>query len=59
MFAEDATFAMDQSLKAFQKFICILDDLKLILDLKINVNKTVILRVSSLRYTNIQHLENM
>ena len=30
MFADDATFAMDGSLKSFQKLICILDDFKLI-----------------------------
>ena len=59
MFADDATFAMDGSLKSFQKLLCILDDFKLISGLKLNVNKTTILRVGSLKYTNIQHLENL
>ena len=30
MFADDATFAMDGSLKSFQKLLCILYDFKLI-----------------------------
>ena len=59
MFADDATFAMDGSLKSFQKLLCILDDFKLISGLKLNVNKTTILRVGSLKYTNIQHLKNL
>ena len=59
MFADDATFAMDGSLKSFQKLLCILDDFKLISGLKLNVNKTTILRVGSLKYTNFQHLENL
>ena len=59
MFADDATFAMDGSLKSFQKLLCILDDFKLISGLKLNVNETTILRVDSLKYTNIQHLENL
>ena len=57
MVADDATFAMNGSLKSFQKLICILDDFNLISGLKLNVNKTKILRVGSLKYTNIQHLE--
>ena len=59
MFADDATFAMDGSLKSFQKLLCILDDFKLISGLKLNVNKTTILRAGSLKYTNIQHLKNL
>ena len=59
MFADDATFAMNGSLKSFQKLLCILDDFKLISGLKLNVNKTTILRVGSLKYTNIQHLKNL
>ena len=56
MFADDATFAMDGSLKSFKKLICILDDFRSISGLKLNVNKTIILRVGSLRFTNIHHL---
>ena len=48
MFADDATFAMDGSIKPFQKLLCILDDFRLISGLKLNVNKTTILRVGSL-----------
>ena len=59
MFADDATFAMDGSLKSFKKLISILDDFRLISGLKLNVNKTIILRIGSLRYTNIHHLENL
>ena len=59
MFVDDATFAMDGSLKSFQKNLCILDDFKLISGLKLNVNKTTLLRVGSLKYTNIQHLKNL
>ena len=59
MFADDATFAMDGSLKSFKTIIQILDDFKLISGLKLNVNKTIILRVDSLRYTDIQHLKNI
>ena len=59
MFADDATFAMDGSLKSFKALIQILDDFKLISGLKLNVNKTIILRVGSLRYTDIQHLKNI
>ena len=59
MIADDATLAMDGSLKSFQKLICILHDFKLISRLKLNVNKTTILRVDSMKYTNIQHLENL
>ena len=59
LFADDATFAMDGSLKSFKKLICILDDFRSISGLKLNVNKTIILRVGSLRFTNIHHLENM
>ena len=59
MFADDATFAMDRSLKSFKKLISILEDFRLISGLKLNVNKTIILRIGSLRYTNIHHLENL
>ena len=59
MFADDATFAMDGSLKSFQKLLHILEDFKLISGLKLNINKTIILRIGSLRYTDIQHLENL
>ena len=59
MFADDVTFAMDGSLNSFQKLLCIRDDFKLISGLKLNVNKTTILRVGSLKYTNIQHLKNL
>ena len=41
MFADDATIAMDWSLKSFQKLVYILDDFKLILGLKLNI-KTII-----------------
>ena len=50
---------MDGSLKSFKKLICILDDFRSISGLKLNVNKTIILRVGSLRFTSIHHLENM
>ena len=56
MFADDATFAMDGSLKSFRKLIYILDNLKLISGLRLNVNKTIILKIGSLRYANIHHL---
>ena len=59
MFADDSTFAMDGSLKSFQKPICILDDFMLISGLRLNVNKTIILRVGSLKFTNFQHLANL
>ena len=59
MFADDVTFVMDGSLKSLKKLIRILDDFKLILGLKLHVNKTIILRVGTLKYTSIQHLENM
>ena len=59
MFADDATFAMDGSLNFFQKLLHILDDFKLISGLKTNINKTIILRIGSLRFANIQPLENM
>ena len=59
MFADDATFAMDGSLKSFNKLISTLDDFRLISGLKLNVIKSVILRIGSLRYTNIHHLENL
>ena len=49
MFADDATFAMDWSLKSFQKLLRILDDFKSISGLKLNVNKTTILRIGSLK----------
>ena len=58
MFADDATFAMDLSLKSFQKLICILDDFKLISGIKLNVNRITILRVGSLKYTKINYLQN-
>ena len=44
MFADDATFAMDGSLKYFKKIISILDDFRLISGLKLNVNKTIIFK---------------
>ena len=59
MFADNATFAMDGSLKSFKKLISILDDFRLISGLKLNVNKTIILRIGSMRYTNIHELENL
>ena len=59
MFADDATFAMDGTLKSFKKLISILDDFRFISGLKLNVNKTIILRIGSFRYTNIHHLENL
>ena len=49
MFADDATFAMDGSLKSFKKLLKILEDFKLISGLKLNINKTIILRIGSLR----------
>ena len=47
MFADDATFAMDRSLKSFKKLISIQEDfnLKLISGLKLNNNKTIILKI--------------
>ena len=50
---------MDGSLKSFKALIQILDDFKSISGLKLNVNKAIILRVGSLRYTDIQHLKNI
>ena len=45
MFADDATFAMDGSLKSFKKLISILADFKLISGLKLNINKTIVLKI--------------
>ena len=59
MFADDATFAMDGSLKSFRKLIYILDNFKLISGLRLNVNKTIILKIGSLRYANIHHLKHL
>ena len=59
IFADDATFAMDGYLKFFKKLISILDDFRLISGLKLNVNKNIILRIGSMRYTNIHNLENL
>ena len=39
MCADDSTFAMDGSLKYFQKLICIHDDFKLISGLRLNVKQ--------------------
>ena len=36
-----------------------LNDFKLIAGINLNVNRTIILRVGSLRYTDIQHLQNI
>ena len=59
MFADDATFAMDGSLKSFRKLIYMLDNFKLISGLIKNVNKTIILKIGSLRYANIHHLKHL
>ena len=59
MFADDATFAMDGSLKSFKKLISILADFKLISGLKLNINKTIVLKIGSLKYTDVHHLSNM
>ena len=59
MFADDATFSMEGSFKYFQKLKSVLDDFNLMSGPNLNVNKTIVFRVGSLRCTNIQHLENM
>ena len=59
MFADNATFAMDRSLKSFKKLIYILDNFKLISGLRLNVDKHIILKTGSLRYANIHHLKYM
>ena len=59
MFADDATFAMDGSLKTFLKLMHILDEFKQISGLKLNINKTIILRIGSLRSSNIKYLRQL
>ena len=58
MFADDA-FAMDGSLKSFQTLLNILDEFTQISVLKLNVNKTIVLRIGSLNVTNIHHCKQM
>ena len=60
MFADDATFAMDGSLKSFRKLIYILDNFRLISGLRLNVNKTIILKnrlVEICQYTSFKTFE--
>ena len=59
MFADDATFAIDGSLKTFQNLLHILDEFKQISGLKLNINKTIILRIGSLRSSNIKYLRQL
>ena len=59
MFADDATFAMDGSLKSFQTLLNILDEFTQISVFKLNVNKTIVLRIGSLNVTNIHHCKQM
>ena len=59
MFADDATFAMNGSLKTFQKLMHTLDEFKQISGLKLNINKTIILRIGSLRSSNIRYLRQL
>ena len=59
MLADDATFAMDGSIKTFQKFMHILDQYKQISGLKLNINKTIILLIDSLRSSNIKYLRQL
>ena len=50
---------MDGSLKTFQKPMHILDYLKQISGLKLNINKTIILRIGSFRSSNIKYLRQL
>ena len=59
MFADDATFAMDGSLKSFRKLIYILYNFELIWSKRLNINKIIILKIGSLRYANTHHLIHM
>ena len=59
MFADDATFAMDGPYNSFQKLKRIFAVFKLKLGLKLNINKTKILRLGLLKYTDVQRLENL
>ena len=53
LFADDATFALDGSLKSFNELINILETFKSISGLKLNNKKTSVLRIGSLRNTEI------
>ena len=57
MFADDATLALDGSERSFKTVIHLLEDFKKISGLKLNSNKTTVLRIGSLIDTNVEYME--
>ena len=58
-FADDATFALDGSLKSFNELINTLEAFKSISGLKLNNKKTSALRIGSLRNTEIEYMKHL
>ena len=56
-FADDSTFILDGSEKSIKQTVYILEQFRKISGLKLSCNKTVILRIGSLKNTNTKYLE--
>ena len=57
MFADDATFATDGSVKSFENLINVLDNFSLASGLKLNTSKCVVLRAGPLKHTDTKYLK--
>ena len=58
LFADDATFITDGSEKSFTNLITTLDNFSYVSGLKINSTKCNVLRIGSMRATNIEYLKH-
>ena len=58
LFADDATFMTDGSEQSFEKLVNVVSNFECVSGLKLNTNKTNILRIGSLKCTNIKYSQN-
>ena len=58
LFADDASFLLDGSLKSFETIIMILDNFDYISGLKLNSKKCKVLRIGSMIKSEIIHLKH-
>ena len=57
LFADDASFLLDGSLKSFETLIMILDNFYCVSGLKLNAKKCQVLRIGSMKNSHIIHLK--
>ncbi len=56
MFADDATFMTDGSKSSFEKLVHVIEEFSKISGLKLNTNKSIVLRVGALKKTMLKLL---